>query len=162
MLKLVTSNNLQCFMNLSQQYEAEFGRLTGKRPHADGLYAITVPDATHESYLAYVEDGGPAGFVVVDTGRVAYDIAEFYVIPALRKSQVGRRMAERIFERYPGSWQVRQIEGAEDAYRFWVAVISAFSGGAYTDTVESDPDWGQVRIQRFHSGEGSKHAVAGE
>jgi len=151
MLRPVNTENITCFMNLSQQYEAEFGGLTGKQPNGDGLYRITWPDETHEAYLAYDEAGSPLGFAVVDVGRDIYDVAEFYVIPALRKQHVGRRMAELLFDRYPGSWQVRQIEGAEAAYRFWLAVVASYAGGDYTDTVEADEEWGRVKVQRFLS-----------
>ncbi len=151
MLKSVNDENRNCFVNLSQQYEAEFGHLTGKRPDADGLYQITLPDAAHEAYLAADEAGQPVGFAVVDTGRERFDIAEFYVIPALRKGQIGRKMAEALFDRYPGAWQIRQIEGADGAYRFWQSVIAAYAAGDYTDDIEADDAWGQVRIQRFES-----------
>lgn len=151
MLIPVNHYNMQCFFNLSQQYEAEFGRLTGKRPGADGLYTITLPDETHEAYLVCDENGNPMGFAVVDTGREAFDVAEFYVIPALRRQQIGHQMAAQLFDRYPGPWQVRQIAGADGAYRFWSAVIAAYTKGAFTDSVEDDPEWGQVRIQRFVS-----------
>lgn len=151
MLKAVHPGNIGCFMSLSQQYEAEFGYLTGKRPNGAGLYAITLPDATHEAWLAEDHAGLPVGFAVVDIGRERWDIAEFYIVPALRKQQIGKRLARAVFERYPGPWQVRQIQGAEGAYRFWIAAISEYSGGQYTDAVENDPEWGIVRIQRFDS-----------
>lgn len=151
-LQAVTPLNWGCFINLSQQYEAEFGRLTGKLPDKEGRYRITLPDETHDAYLALGEDGSPWGFAVICTGIDSYDMAEFYVIPALRKHRIGIQMAWQLFDLYPGSWQVRQIEGADDACRFWLSVISTYTGGAYSDGTEADAEWGQVRIQRFDSG----------
>lgn len=153
MLRAVNDENWQCFVNLSQQYEAEFGGLTGKLPGCDGLYQITLADGEHDAYVAYGNDGNPAGIAVVGTREGFYDMAEFYVIPALRKKGLGAKIAAMMFDRYPGSWQVRQIKGADGAYRFWVSVVSAYSQGVYSDDTEADPEWGQVRIQRLISGD---------
>ena len=60
-------------------------------------------------------------------------------------------MAFAAFDKYPGKWQVRQISGAEKAYAFWVSVISQYTSGYFTNAIESDEEWGRVRIQKFIS-----------
>ena len=145
----VDKNNIQCYENLSQHYEAEFSPLTGNRPNENGLYHITELSKTYEGYLYYLDNGMPAGFVVVDVSGQAFDVAEFYVIPTERKNGIGRQMAMAAFDLYRGDWQVRQISGADGAYYFWVSVIEDYTNGRFTDAVEDDVKWGTVRIQRF-------------
>jgi len=150
-IEKIDASSLACYANLSQHYEAEFSSLTGKVPGSDGLYEITPLDESHEGYLARQSDATPVGFVVVNVGQEYSDIAEFYVIPTHRKHGYGLDLSFHVFDLYPGAWQVRQISGADKAHAFWVAVISEYSGGQLTNGIQDDPEWGQVRIQRFQS-----------
>jgi predicted acetyltransferase len=152
MLKMVDESNIECYKNLSQNYEAEFSPLTGKHPDINGLYSITELNNVYKGYLYYLENGIPAGIVVVDTGRSVLDIAEFYVIPTERRNGIGRNMASEIFNLYLGDWQVRQISGADYAYNFWISVIKEYTNDNFTDSVEKDAEWCTVRIQRFSTG----------
>ncbi len=147
----ITYELLTCYENLSQHYEAEFSPLTGKVPNREGKYDITALDDIHKGFLCLDHEGSPLGFAVVDLGRECFDIAEFYVIPTARNKKFGFHIAASIFDMYPGKWQVRQIEGADKAHSFWVRTISAYTNGAFSNTRESDPDWGVVRVQRFVS-----------
>lgn len=146
----ITEENEHIYQALAQNYEAEFSSLTGKKPNSNGLYEYTKCDSTHEGYLFWNEDI-PIGFALVNIGLPLFDIAEFYTIPSERRAGYGKRMAHWIFSKYPGQWQVRQIEGADWAHKFWIRTIDSFSNGNFTDTREHDPEWGIVSIQRFTS-----------
>lgn len=150
MLVKINSKNINCYRNLSQNYEAEFSPLTGKLPNSKGLYEITELDKTHEGYIYYDCDR-PIGFVVVDTGREIFDIAEFYIVPSHRRKGTGKIIASQIFDLYQGNWQVRQIKGADIAYSFWITTICEYTKGNFTDTIELDTEWGIVRIQKFRT-----------
>ena len=144
----VEEHNEFIYSRLSQNYEAEFSRLTGKEPNSEGLYEYTICDSTHEGFLLWNE-GKPIGFIIVNIGLSRFDVAEFYIIPSKRRGGHGRALAHWAFTRYPGDWQVRQIAGAKWAHAFWVDVIADFTKGYFTDQQESDAEWGVVDIQRF-------------
>ncbi len=146
----ITEDNEHIYRYLSQNYEAEFSPLTKKRPNSHGLYEYTKCDSIHEGYLFW-NGKIPVGFVIVNIGLPLLDIAEFYIIPSERRFGYGKHLAHWTFSQYPGNWQVRQIEGADWAYKFWVRAISSFSDGNFTDTKENDSEWGLVSIQRFIS-----------
>ena len=150
-IKKVTEKNLPLFFNLSQQYEAEFCRITKKLPNGKGLYKITSPKKNkYEGWIA--RDGKQVvGFAVIDLSRNKFDVAEFYIVPAVRKQMYGHAFAVLLFDSYPGSWQVRQIKGAEYARDFWVAVIKRYTSGVYKSSTIRDSEWGAVYIQIFSS-----------
>lgn len=145
----INSTNLAIYMNLATAYEAEFSRLTGEMPSAEGLFAPgTVPGDKYKGFLLFVDDC-PVGFAVVDILNQPHDVAEFYVVPVMRQQGLGLYLAETVFRQYPGAWQVRQIEGADEAIKFWRRVISRLSNDNYLEEVVSDPAWGTVTRQRF-------------
>lgn len=150
-IKKVSDRTWAAFYNLSQQYEAEFARITKKRPNSNGVYKYTSPKAgKYEAWIAF-DRKQLIGFVVVDVRSERFDIAEFYIIPASRNERFGEQLATFIFDNYPGSWQVRQIMGAEYARDFWIAIIKKYTGGKYKASKVSDSEWGSVYLQRFES-----------
>jgi len=87
-----------------------------------------------------------AGFVLVTRGSPAsedpnvFDIAEFFVIRRYRRSGVGRRAANLLWNRFSGMWIVRVSEGNRGAIPFWARVIAEYSNGAATEfTRPGDP-----------------------
>jgi predicted acetyltransferase len=91
-------------------------------------------------------DGRLAGFALVrqfetpDYGKVT-DLAEFFVMKKYRRQGVGRQAAFQIFDRFPGLWQVEQIEANTPAQVFWRKVIGEYSNGAYQETFQDDTGW---------------------
>jgi predicted acetyltransferase len=150
-LSRMDSSTRPAFLALSQQYEAEVSRITGKLPDASGQYEIT--DETSEKYQAWVfhNEQQIAGFAVIDVSLQRTDVAEFYIVPALRGKHLGEMFAMALFDSYSGDWQVRQIQGAEYARAFWEQVIRRYSDGVFDSSTENDPEWGSVYIQRFTS-----------
>lgn len=145
----ITHENFEIFKNLSQAYEAEFSNLTQKMPDKLGFFKVeTVPFASYVGYLLYWQEI-PVGFCVANIESQIKDIAEFYIIPAMRKKKLGYQLAVMIFNQYPGEWQVRQIEGAKDAISFWRSVIKKYTLNQYEESVVHDNDWGAVTRQRF-------------
>lgn len=60
--------------------------------------------------------------------RQGVAMAEFYVDPEYRKSVHGRELAENVFRRFPGDWEVSVLDGNTDALSFWRRVISRYAG----------------------------------
>lgn len=78
--------------------------------------------------------GHLAGFALISRGSLVgngpdvWDIAEFFVAKRYRRSGVGAEVAQEIWHRYPGSWEVRVLEANEAAVIFWQRTIGAFTG----------------------------------
>lgn len=147
----ITQDNMHILSNLAQSYEAEFSSLTGKHPNEDGVFVLdTLPLFPHVGYLLY-KDNIPIGFIVADVNSPVKDVAEFYIAPIFRKNGFGKILAHHVFNKHLGQWQVRQIEGATEAIKFWRKVISSFTNAEFVEEVASDPHWGVVTKQSFTS-----------
>jgi predicted acetyltransferase len=137
------------YENLAQAYEAEFSSLTGKMPDENGFFKIdTLPLKPYTGYLLFYQKH-PIGFCVAETESDLKDIAEFYIIPVMRKKNFGYQLAKMVFDRHPGQWQVRQINGANDAISFWRAVVRNYTHNQFNEAVVNDPYWGVVTRQQF-------------
>lgn len=147
----INQHNVEIFKNLAQAYEAEFSNLTHKMPNKLGLFNIDIlPEAPCVGYLLFYEDK-PIGFCVANVESEIRYIAEFYIVPVMRKKSLGYKLAVMLFNRYPGQWQVQQIENAIDAINFWRRVIKKYTRNRYEESVVQDAYWGRVTCQRFQT-----------
>lgn len=146
----IDNKNIEIYLNLAYAYEAEFSNLTGKYPNKFGICEPdTMPITPYTGYLLYKNDT-PIGFCIVEIKEIK-DITEFYITPSMRKKNFGYILASTIFDTYPGEWQVRQIQGAENAKSFWRKVISRYTKNNFKETIVNDIKWGIVTCQRFVS-----------
>ncbi len=146
----IEQQHLMIFKNLAQAYEAEFSKLTHKMPDTNGLFNIdTFPSAPYVGYLLYYQQR-PVGFCVANVETELKYMAEFYIVPVMRKKNLGFCFAAMIFDQHPGQWQVRQIAGADDALHFWRRVITQYTQNHYEESVVEDMHWGTVTQQRFN------------
>jgi predicted acetyltransferase len=90
-------------------------------------------------------DGKLAGFVFVKRGsefsgnKTVWDMAEFFVVRGCRRHGVGTYVAQEVWKRFPGTWEVRVMQSNIPAYHFWVSAISMFMGKAIQPvSVEKD------------------------
>jgi predicted acetyltransferase len=56
---------------------------------------------------------------------VLHEMAEFYVVPALRRQGVGRKAATLLFERFGGGWQLQFAVANAKARSFWRFLVPA-------------------------------------
>jgi predicted acetyltransferase len=101
---------------------------------------------THYLPFLFKVDGHWAGLALVRTGDpevegVDHDMAEFFVLRNYRIRGVGRTAAHVLFDRFPGRWQIRELDGNTEAQRFWKRVIPA----GY-----DEDRWQKGPLQRFH------------
>lgn len=148
----ITRENAAIFDVFVQDYEAEFSAITKKEPGSDGCFSLEASwgGGGFKGFYLFIKDK-PAGFVIVGTVDGRSDIAEFYILPCYRKLGLGKALAFEIFDRFPGPWQVRQIEGAKEAKIFWHRTIAAYTHGHFTEEQVNDPYWGVVTRQLFTS-----------
>lgn len=149
----VTNNNLSVYHNLAQCYEAEFSPLTGKHPDASGLFPLdTHIDENIMGYLLYIDET-PAGLAAIARKEDnAFEVCEFYVLPLFRKNSSGIRFAHTIWRRHSGTWEIKQIEGADYATAFWRKTIARFGDTPFIEDRYDDPYWGNVLRQTFRVG----------
>jgi len=149
----VNETNLAVYHNLVQCYEAEFSPLTGKKPDETGRFELdTELGENVQGYLLEI-DRHPAGLAAIACkGEKRYEVCEFYVVPSFRQKAVGMHFAHKIWNEYPGSWEVKQIEGADNAIRFWRTTITRFNNTPFREERYDDPYWGKVTRQQFKIG----------
>ncbi len=132
--------------NLLQLYLYDFSEFAGWAINEHGLYGYRYLDhywtePGRYPFLVRV-DGELAGFALVRTlargGRQENHIAEFFVMRKFRRTGVGEAAARQLFDRFPGSWSVSQLDQNVAAQRFWRRVIGCYTRGSYTERRDDD------------------------
>ncbi len=136
----------------------DYSEFNGEDVDEHGLFGYSYLDPywTEEGrYAFFIRVGGKlAGFAMVrqhDTtpeGEPIHWMAEFFVLRKYRRTGIGARAAELVFERFPGAWQVGQESGNLPAQAFWRKVIDDYSGGSYREI--QSKDW-PGPLQEFRS-----------
>jgi predicted acetyltransferase len=87
-----------------------------------------------------LSDGHHAGFALVSRPppfprtAVEYRMAEFFVVTAARRRGVGAAAAALLLQRFAGDWEVVEDEHNRPALNFWRRVISAQTGGKFSES----------------------------
>jgi predicted acetyltransferase len=120
--------------NLLQLYIHDFSEMVPLEIGEDGRYEYKDlnrywSDPGRWPFLAKL-GGKLAGLVLVTTagGGDRYDMAEFFVLRSYRHRGVGRELAEKVWLRFPGPWQIRVREQNVAALKFWASSITRFTG----------------------------------
>ena len=149
LIETIDNKNKCVLDNLMQAYEAEFSKITLKKPNAKGLFEVdTILSRVNKGYLLY-DKLIPIGFAIKGSMDNIHDIAEFYIVPSYRNQNLGKKFAHNIFDKYIGKWQVRQIEGAHKAKIFWRKTIDEYTRGKFVEDFIKDDYWGKVTRQSF-------------
>jgi predicted acetyltransferase len=88
-----------------------------------------------------------AGFVLVSRYNYLspekdnWIIAEFLIMRKYRRHGIGTRVATRIFDMFPGKWQVAQVAANQPAQAFWRKVINRYTMGYYTEVFLNNDIW---------------------
>jgi predicted acetyltransferase len=145
--------------NLLQLYLYDWSEMLGTDVNALGrfdvkwLHKISIywEEPIRHPFLVKV-DGNLAGFALVcessqlsDDTEIT-DMREFFIMRKYRRARVGERAATRIFDMFPGKWEVREEARNVPAQHFRRAVIDSYTGGRYEETlVDSDRRRGPVQ-----------------
>jgi predicted acetyltransferase len=90
-------------------------------------------------------DGKLAGFVLVRTLEESKtgirSIAEFFILRRYRRQGMGRQVAHRIFDLFPGQWSVAQVDANQRAQVFWRKVISEYTQGNFQEIWSNNEEW---------------------
>ncbi len=139
-----------------QLYLYDFAAIDDWSIGDDGLYgnAATIEgfwtDPRMTSYLVRA-DGVLAGFVLSRDGAYfagdgTRDISEFFVLRRHRRQGIGSEIARRMFDMFPGKWEVTQLTSNLEAQKFWRRVIGEHTRGRYEELPRPD---GRGVMQRF-------------
>jgi predicted acetyltransferase len=78
----------------------------------------------------------------------AHDMSEY------RRSGLGRRVANALFDRFAGDWEVRELPSNTTAQAFWCRVIADYTREAFTEGQEFFAAHGrEFVVQRFRGGQ---------
>lgn len=142
---------------LAQLYQYDFSEMDPGDPQhghvgSDGRFSGVELDGFfgqdgHHAYLVKADDR-LAGFVLVackasfrDPAETVWWIDEFFVLRKYRRRGVGAEVARRIFDAFPGTWQVAEMSINTGAQAFWRGVIGRYTGGRFEEIWMDDEHW---------------------
>ena len=67
------------------------------------------------------------GFHKDAVNEKVWDVVEFFILRGYRGRRIGAEVAQELWRRFPGGWEVRVMALNEPAYRFWRRAIASFS-----------------------------------
>jgi predicted acetyltransferase len=124
--------------NMLELYAYDFSEVCDLQLWPDGRYhypALPLYWQEKTRFPFLVKAGGHlAGFVLVSSGSLisgdpqVWDMAEFFVMRRYRRQGIGAAVAQEIWRRFPGPWDVRVLESNQPAQAFWQATLHAFAG----------------------------------
>ncbi len=112
----------------SQDYKQYFENNNKK------AFLIKTPNSGHENDVELV------GFVLLDevneNSNYYFEVAEFYIIAKFQKQNIGKYVAHKIFDMFPGKWKLSVIPSNKPAYNFWISSISSYTEGSYLEEIK--------------------------
>jgi predicted acetyltransferase len=145
---------------LFELYAYDFSEILGLDVGKNGRFKpppleVYWTDPRRHAFLIQVDER-LAGFALVQershfTGAEAVnDMAEFFVLRRYRRRGVGEHVAGRLFDQFPGPWEVRQRAENHAATAFWRRAIARYTGGRFEEVLWDDERW-RGPVQRFES-----------
>jgi predicted acetyltransferase len=136
---------------LAELYQYDFTEFTEEDIGDDGRFGSgwlarywTEPD--RYAFFARA-DGKLAGFALVRRGSelgvtpLPWDMVEFFVMRKYRRHGVGRVMATAVFDRFRGSWQVREMANNSRSHAFWRRIIGDYTQRRYEERTYDEDAW---------------------
>ncbi|HEY2810976.1 MAG TPA: hypothetical protein VGJ00_06270 [Rhabdochlamydiaceae bacterium] len=82
-----------------------------------------------------------------------WHIGEFFIISKFQGKGIGRIVAEKVFNQFPGVWETSQIPENTAAIEFWNKVVSQYSHGQFEKTLKTiaEPQSHPMIIFKFTS-----------
>ncbi len=143
--------------NLLEFYQYEFSEFDGFEMDKTGRFGYKYLNNYWQDknrYPFFIKVNGKlAGFVLVNNHTYATDdkdtktIAEFFVLKKYRRQGIGKQAAIRIFNMYPGKWELRETNQNKQAQKFWRDAIKEYTKGNYQEILLDNKKWkGPVQI----------------
>jgi predicted acetyltransferase len=131
--------------NLWQFYIYEFSRFQRLRTtpagrfHEKNVGSIFTREQRYP-FILYA-DQAVCGFAVVDSGISSHytpasevvDMSEFFILAGFQGLGIGAQVATRLFDQFPGQWEVFQLKGNVAAQHFWRTIIGRYTANTYRE-----------------------------
>jgi predicted acetyltransferase len=124
---------MSALRDLFQFYEYDFGEIEASGVAADGRFH-QLDNARFDHGYFIQADGHLAGFALVSRqasrvidGEAVWCMEEFFVMRGHRRTSLGRRAAQLVIERHPGTWEVTETPNNHIATAFWRSVLAAYA-----------------------------------
>lgn len=110
----------------------------------DGLYECFdfmdyFQNSTKKPYIVKSKDE-LVGFVLIDKQtkfpESDFNMGEFFILTKFQGKGIGQKVAEEIWQKHPGKWEVSVIPENKPAYSFWKKTISKFTSDNYQEEVK--------------------------
>jgi predicted acetyltransferase len=152
--QLASSEERPLLQNLMQFYCYDFSEVLEMYVDEDGRFGNVDlspywVDEWRHPFLLRV-DKRIAGFALIAerskiTGKSGvFDMTEFFVLRRFRRHGVGRAAAFAAFDRFAGTWEIRQREENPDATAFWRRAVNEYTRGDYEETRWIRPEWSEI------------------
>ncbi len=141
---------------LLQLYAYDLSAMLALDVAEDGRFAVPPLEGRGHAFVVRV-DGKLAGFALVaERSRLSgdsavRDMAEFFVLRKFRGRGVAEIAANALFDRFGGTWEVRQKAENRPATAFWRRIIGRYTRDHFEDFVVDDERW-RGPVQRFVAG----------
>ena len=156
-IEKVAVEHAQVMRNLMELYQHDHAVFEDAELNEHGLYGYRYLDhywteSGRHPFLIRA-DSNIAGFALVrdstNTSDGLNELAEFFIVRKYRRRGIGRTVAHRIFDMFPGRWLVGQVELNQPARGFWHSIISDYTGGRFEEI--RDTEWGKGPVRVFDS-----------
>lgn len=129
------------FIQMMELYNYDFSEFSDDDINEYGYFGYSrIDDYWNEEgrYPYFIRvDGKLAGLVLVRSCSEHNDlsnphnIAEFFVMKKYRHKGVGKMVAMKIFDMFPGGWEISQWQNNLPAQTFWKIVINEYTNGKF-------------------------------
>lgn len=129
------------FVQLMELYSYDFSEFSNDDINEYGYFGYSrIDDYWNEEgrYPYFIRvDGKLAGLVLVRSCseyndlQNPHNIAEFFVMKKYRHKGVGKEAAVKVFNQFPGVWEVAQWTNNFPAQQFWKKVITEYTNNNY-------------------------------
>lgn len=158
----------EILLNLLEKYEYELSQYFVHYVNEFGLYGFEnlagLDDFYYKNAKGWVffikVDGKLAGFAIVlndyfylKSRKADYVLADLFVMYRYRGMGVGKFAANYLFDKFKGIWQLNAFTKNANSVRFWVKVISEYTGKAYEILPNEEP------VEEHEIGEEHGHVV---
>ena len=145
--------------NMARFYVYDMSRFCGELPGwecpENGLYESFdykhYFEASDRHAFLITVNKEKAGFALINnigtSPRIDWNMGEFFILAKFQGKGIGEYIANKIFEKLPGAWEISVIPENVTALTFWRKVVSRFTEGRYVEEVK-DIDYDKDQPKR--------------